>query len=217
MVDSTLEEIKQIYVRNKPFLERIKHKLESETIESLKEYSSEIDRIYFRVKEIDRFLEKIQKKNYSNPLVNIEDQIGGRVIVFFKDDIAFVKDKLMKTFYALEDKMVERPEDEITHTSRDDAFGYQSFHLIFKFPPEFNTMIEPYEGKFPKTFEIQIRTIFMHAYAEPQHRIAYERSEELPKEIRKNLAWIAASAWGADQEYQRVINWWLNKEDIKKS
>jgi len=44
----------------------------------------------------------------------------------------------------------------------------------------------------------------MHAYAEPQHDFAYKRSDELPFETRRELAWIAAMTWGADKAYQRV-------------
>jgi ppGpp synthetase/RelA/SpoT-type nucleotidyltranferase len=57
----------------------------------------------------------------------------------------------------------------------------------------------------PSTFELQIRTLFMHAWAEPQHDMGYKAAQELTREIRRELAWIAASAWGADQAYDRVF------------
>jgi ppGpp synthetase/RelA/SpoT-type nucleotidyltranferase len=53
----------------------------------------------------------------------------------------------------------------------------------------------------PSTFELRVRTIFMHAYAEPQHNIGYKAASELPGQVRRELAWIAASA------YERVRSW----------
>lgn len=47
----------------------------------------------------------------------------------------------------------------------------------------------------------------MHAYAEPQHDLSYKAAADLPSEIRRELAWVAASAWGADQAYERVRRW----------
>jgi hypothetical protein len=35
------------------------------------------------------------------------------------------------------------------------------------------------------TFELQIRTLFMHAYVEPQHDIGSKAARDLPREIRK--------------------------------
>jgi putative GTP pyrophosphokinase len=47
----------------------------------------------------------------------------------------------------------------------------------------------------------------MHAYAEPQHNIGYKPTGELPRQIKRELAWIAASAWGADQAFERLNAW----------
>jgi putative GTP pyrophosphokinase len=69
----------------------------------------------------------------------------------------------------------------------------------------------------PSTFELQVRTIFMHAYAEPQHNIGYKAASELPGQVRRELAWIAASAWKADQAYERVRSWDAANDAWKQS
>jgi ppGpp synthetase/RelA/SpoT-type nucleotidyltranferase len=53
----------------------------------------------------------------------------------------------------------------------------------------------------PTTFEMQVRTLFMHAYAEPPHDWGYKSGGELTRDVERQLAWIAASAWGADRMY----------------
>jgi len=60
---------------------------------------------------------------------------------------------------------------------------------------------------------LQIRTIFMHAYSEPQHDFAYKAAGDLPPNVRRELAWIAASAWGADQAYARVAEWAASEDE----
>jgi putative GTP pyrophosphokinase len=48
---------------------------------------------------------------------------------------------------------------------------------------------------------MQVRTLFMHAWAEPQHDLGYKPGEHMviDRNQRRRLAWIAASSWGADQ------------------
>jgi GTP pyrophosphokinase len=109
-------------------------------------------------------------KKDSTPLTRkaaeIEDQVAGRVIVFYLDDIAGVLDTLKGTFNA-----VERSR---RHPQRDEEFGYESEHLIAALPPQ--VLPDEWQGRddLPTTFELQVRTVFMHAYAEPQHDLGYK-------------------------------------------
>jgi ppGpp synthetase/RelA/SpoT-type nucleotidyltranferase len=103
------------------------------------------------------------------------------------------------------DGLFRRIEGDHKTPNRDAEFGYESYHRIYYIPAPLRSATS---GVFlPKTFEMQVRTIFMHAYAEPQHDMNYKGADELPSEIRRELAWIAASAWGADQAYDRVLKW----------
>jgi ppGpp synthetase/RelA/SpoT-type nucleotidyltranferase len=194
--------LKDRYEGRKHLLREVKQSLEEETKYSL-EGIEHIDRISFRVKGTDSFVEKAEDPHndplYSEPLVEIEDQIAGRVIVFFVRDLAVVREKLKKTFNAIEHSE-RRP-------ARDAEFGYESDHFICVIPPHAKPDGWDQRDDVPTTFELQVRTIFMHAYAEPQHDLAYKGEKDLPKSIRRELAWIAASAWGADQAYERVIDW----------
>jgi putative GTP pyrophosphokinase len=45
----------------------------------------------------------------------------------------------------------------------------------------------------------------MQAGAEPQHDLSSKAAHELSPETRKELAWVAASAWGADHALERVL------------
>jgi putative GTP pyrophosphokinase len=205
-----MPEIQELYEARQLFLHQLSDSLEARTTETLKSLPH-IDRISFRVKATQSFLEKALGlrdeggNRYERPLVEIEDQVAGRVIVFFMADLAPVKQSLLELFLPIE-LTTKRPR-------RDDEFGYQSEHLILMIPPwakpkKWESIDDP-----PVTFEVQLRTIFMHAYAEPQHEISYKSVRELTPDVRRELAWIAASAWGADAAYARVRDLTIHRRD----
>jgi putative GTP pyrophosphokinase len=196
------DDLKNQYSKRQPILEELRRLVQQETVDALAGLRH-IDRIIYRVKGVDSFLAKAtDPKNesfYTDPLAEIEDQIAGRVITFFLNDLPLVKTRLMNTYSTVEG-WTRRPE-------RDAEFGYESEHLILIIPPQVKPSGWDSHERMPTTFELQIRTIFMHAYAEPQHDIGYKGADDLPKEIRRELGWIAASAWGADHAYERVRQW----------
>lgn len=180
----------------------IADKLESELREVLRGFPH-IDRIGFRVKETESFVKKVanhqQSIPYEFPLVEVEDQIAGRVLVFFRPDVVSIQRRLKEKFTAVESVRREPPKDA--------EFGYESHHLVCTLPPHVLPSGWLSRNDVPRTFELQVRTLFMHAWAEPQHDLAYKAASDLPREIRRELAWVAASAWGADKAFERVWTW----------
>jgi len=197
-----LDDLRRLYLQRVPLLQQVADNLAQETRDALQGIPH-IDRVAFRVKTVESFLAKAadpkNQPTYADPLVEIEDQVAGRVIVFHLADISTVLDALKGTFNTVE-RSQRRPD-------RDAEFGYESSHLIATLPPHLVPDAWSACEDVPTTFELQVRTIFMHAYAEPQHDLAYKALHELPREIRRELAWIAASAWGADQAYERIARW----------
>ncbi len=197
------DELLRAYEARLDLLRALALTLQRETEESLSG-TDHIDRIYFRVKGSAPFVDKArdprtQPKPYSDPLTEIEDQVAGRVLTFFVQDLQPVKDRLCDTFNPVEIAHKRPPKDE--------EFGYESHHLILNIPPHLKPPGWPNRRDLPSTFEIQVRTLFMHAWSEPQHELEYKASTDLPSEIRRELFWVAASAWGADQALSRVLDW----------
>jgi putative GTP pyrophosphokinase len=196
------DDLARIYSSRLPLLEAAKAALERETADALAD-AEHIDRVSFRVKSITSFVAKASDPAndppYSLPLLEVEDQIAGRVIVFFLRDMSSVQERLAQTFSTVEWSRRQ--------PARDEEFGYESDHMICIIPPHLKPVGWVERDDMPNTFELQIRTIFMHAYAEPQHDMAYKSPGDLPGMVRKELAWIAASAWGADRAYERVREW----------
>lgn len=202
------EKLRQNYEARIPILESLCEALESETFRAIQDVNH-IDRVYFRVKDTVSFVKKALDPDndppYKDPLAEIEDQVAGRIIVFFREDLDLIMDRLRGTFNSIEFER-RRP-------AADAEFGYETNHVICVVPPQVKTSDSEERNDLPETFELQIRTIFMHAYAEPQHNFGYKSVKDLPSDIRRELAWIGASAWGADQAYQRVFDWRKANED----
>jgi putative GTP pyrophosphokinase len=192
------EEVAKRYAERQSLLKELSDSLEQE-VRSALDGLPHVDRVSFRVKNPESFVKKatdpLNDPPYADPLVEIEDQVAGRIIVFFLGDIEKVADLIERTFGTVEQSL-RRPE-------RDAEFGYESEHRICLIP-EHLLPVGWDERTFPTTFELQVRTIFMHAYAEPQHDFAYKTKRDIDRGTVRELAWIAASAWGADQSYERL-------------
>jgi ppGpp synthetase/RelA/SpoT-type nucleotidyltranferase len=195
-------------------LEQVAKSLQDLAEAGLSQYDHKhVDRIYFRAKSVSSFVGKVHKRAedaaagveregqrlvaYSNPLSQIEDQVGGRVLVFFRHDIADVVKLLTPGTFNTMEMQDKTP-------LKDSEFGYESTHLICHIPYELRPAEWDQEAPMPETFELQVRTLFMHAWAEPQHNLGYKAPTDLSRDERRQLAWIAAAAWGADDSLDRA-------------
>jgi ppGpp synthetase/RelA/SpoT-type nucleotidyltranferase len=64
----------------------------------------------------------------------------------------------------------------------------------------------------PDFFELQIKTLFQHAWSESSHDIAYKPPRPLTSLEHRNLALSAAQAWGADQIFDQLGKALTSKE-----
>ena len=87
----------------------------------------------------------------------------------------------------------------------DQKFGYLGKHFIIPVPSD----VLPEEGTkdVPKHFELQIKTMFQHAWSESSHNLAYKDDHgKLTSEERRMIAYAAAQAWGADRIFKDVVS-----------
>ena len=188
-----VDDLERAYRERIPALEEMKTSLEAGLVEAL-DGVAHVDRASFRVKTQESFASKARR--YQHPLTDIEDQVAGRVLVFFHSDIASVSQIVCSRWNVVE-AVHKAPE-------KDAEFGYESRHHVFVIPEHLKSGIWNASDEMPTTFEVQIRTLFMHAWAEPQHDLGYKSSSDLSHDVRRQLAWIAASAWGADRAFEEV-------------
>jgi putative GTP pyrophosphokinase len=160
-----------------------------------------IDRIAVRAKSPDSFIAKASKnkggKNYySDPLTQIQDQIGARIILFYLSDVDVACERVMK-YMTVAEEQVKEPKSEW-------QFGYFGRHYILSLP--FDAVPASIEREVaPRHFELQVRTLFQHAWSEADHDIVYKAKQDLTSLQLRQCAFAAAQSWGADRVFQELF------------
>lgn len=185
--------------RYREYLIPIADNIQKRLVEELKDIPR-IDRISARAKDPDRFINKASKtengiKKYSNPLSQIQDQVGARIIVFYLEDVKAIE-KEIEGYYRLIEKKDLVPES-------DSEFGYFGKHYVLKIPED--VISDEYNAiMIPIFFELQIKTLFQHAWSEANHDQGYKSEQDLSSYQKRKLAFTAAQAWGADQIFSEL-------------
>lgn len=188
------------YAERYPLLVRLVPRLE-DMLRRYLEGVPHIDRISARAKDPVRFVTKAAKlgdegkRKYAAPLDQIQDQIGARIIVFYLDDVAAVRDVVERYFQRVEGRELV-PEDHW-------AFGYFGYHWVFPLPEDL--IPEDQETlAYPRFFELQVKTLFQHAWSEANHDLGYKPTRPLTPMQQRRFAYTAAQAWGADRVFNEL-------------
>jgi putative GTP pyrophosphokinase len=147
-----------------------------------------------RTKALESVIEKIDRKEYSSP-DDITDLAGVRVIAYIETDIEKIGNLLAEAFQIHADKSLNKSEELGT-----DQIGYRSVHFVCELGknrtglPEFSA----YKGLI---FEVQVRTVLQHAWAEIEHDRNYKFTGVLPAPIRRRLYLLAGMLEIVDREF----------------
>ena len=152
--------------------------------------------INYRIKNIESFLGKIERKSYENPFEEIEDICGIRIVCYYQSDVERIKEIVKRELIVLEN---ENKEDKLEF----DQFGYRSMHFIIQVPKEWLTTPN-YRGLEELKSELQVRTVLMHAWAEIEHKLAYKSESQIPKEFRRKLSRISAKLEESDEQFEEI-------------
>lgn len=151
-----------------------------------------------RVKTKDSLNKKIDKKDKYWEINEITDVVGCRIISYFDDDVDQIVEILKKEFDIDEDNSVNKKAK-----IESDKFGYLSYHIVCSLnSTRFN--LNEYKRYKDIKFEIQIRTILQHAWAEIEHDIGYKSKQEIPKIIRRKFSRIAGLLETADESFCEI-------------
>lgn len=163
------------------------------------------DRVATRVKQWPSLKAKAKKKRengelmYPSPWDDIHDVLGVRINVFHSTVIPEALAVLGETFD------VKRSVDKAAETRISGGFGYGSHHLVLTVTEDSAAALEelvPYVGW---TFEVQIRTVLQHAWAEFEHDIRYKQGPNPPSPQVDRLFTLAAGLIElADQQFDEI-------------
>ncbi len=145
-----------------------------------------------RAKSVDSFAAKAGRTVdgvpvYTDPLRDIGDQVGLRVITYVRSDVAAVAEVLGSQLRILDDR------DLGQETAGEGRFGYASRHL----------QVARADGR---TAQVQVRTVLQHAWAEFEHDIRYKGTvpEEHARDFDRRFTLAAGLLELADQEFTTI-------------
>lgn len=186
--------------RHKKFLQPLATRL-AEHLQSNLQGLPRIDRVSARAKSPDRFMGKAKKvkdggdRRYSDPLEQIQDQVGARIIVFYLADVEAISIEIDRYYRRIELR------DLVPESLNE--FGYVGKHYILAFPEDlFDDTAD--RTRVPQFFELQIKTLFQHAWSEAEHDLGYKPEEPLTPLQNRQMAFTAAQAWGADHIFSTL-------------
>lgn len=201
-------ELEQEYTRRRAeVLVPLANRLELHIKEIVSGYPR-IDRVTARAKSVDRFLSKAHKvengqAKYTEPLGQIQDQVGARIVTFYLSDVELLS-KVVEGYLAhieLQKIIPDSPSE----------FGYEGKHYIMFIPDDIKDT-SGNEDPDVNFFELQIKTLFQHAWSEADHDLAYKPREGLSVDQKRRVAFTAAQAWGADRIFDELATELLPKE-----
>lgn len=153
-----------------------------------------------RLKDPASLADKLARpdKTYRH-LWEVTDLLGLRVITYFDDDVdrvgRLVERHLPVDFLHSVDKRAHRDPREAVR------FGYRSLHYVCRIPGA-DLQSDP-DAPAPR-FEIQVRTLLSHAWAEIEHDLGYKARDAMPAPVRRRLHRLAGLLELADQEFAAI-------------
>lgn len=163
--------------------------------DSLRSGAFDIHLVAGRAKDPASLLRKLRSRNYGDPASELTDQVGIRVITYFPDQVDPIVRRLRDAFEVDEERSVDKRE---ALTVRE--FGYRSVHLIVR------ARLTGVEGAAAQTlrdlwFEIQVRSLLEHAWAEIEHELVYKSGTVFPEVVLRAFAVLAAQLEDLDQRF----------------
>ncbi len=176
------------YLKIRPYYEQLCEVAKTILKEALSQRAIKIQSIEGRAKTAESFGRKAtkpseidpQKPKYANPIEEIKDLAGVRIVAFFPSAL----DEIDKVI-AQEFEILERS-DKGERLIVEGQFGYNSVHYLVSFSKS-RAALPEYERFSQSVWEIQVRTVLQHAWAEIEHDIQYKSTSVIPLEFGEGL------------------------------
>lgn len=169
----------------------------------IEEYFSDINSecihyIKSRIKSRESILGKARKEGYNNPIDELDDIAGIRIVCHNKSDVSevaeFIKSRYAKSI--IKDKIIKKND------------GYNARHIVVK--------VKPLIGGEPRDtmVEMQLRTIAEDLFGTLSHRDIYKLSINLPESWQKKMKNLGEKLEEVDAIAEDLKQSWIS-ENIK--
>ena len=154
-----------------------------------------IQDLRFRVKEKASADRKLAKVPDLVGYKDMYDLLGLRVVTLFESDLVQAGEIIRQLMNV----------DETTSATKQDLyqpnqFGYMSVHFIGRLHPS-RLELPEYASHADLRFEVQLRSVLQHAWAEIEHDLGYKPSRPVSPSIRRQFSILAAVMELADAQF----------------
>lgn len=192
------ESILKEFDENKSKFSDFGEKMEFLILELIKNENISVHQINGRVKERTSLEKKIDKKdNKYQDISEITDTIGLRIITYLESDVDRIAEIIDREFNLDTENSIDK------RKLKADQFGYRSLHYVVSCKKERTNLVE-YKRFIGLKFEIQIRSILQHAWAEIEHDLGYKGITSIPDAYKRSFNRVAALLESADLEFDRL-------------
>jgi putative GTP pyrophosphokinase len=152
---------------------------------------------YGRVKEREKFLEKIKRKSYDDPFAQMPDIAALRLVCLFESQMPTLDEAVRDAFDVLEMQ-------DLTSFTDPMVFGYASVHYECTIDERYGASRS--EGLRGIRFEVQTRTIAMDAWASVSHHLDYKPPEQsdLPPPLKRGLYALSGVLHVVDAHFESL-------------
>lgn len=191
-----MTELVKAYAAALPEYEALREAAVAHVTQLIQGAGLKIHHITGRVKKTASLEDKLRRKpgRYTS-LDGVTDLVGVRVITYFESDVAAVA-------HLLEDHHVIDWENSMDKSKMHDPdrFGYMGVHYVLRVVED-DGPLQHFQGR---RFEVQIRSILQHAWAEIEHDLGYKNKEAVPREVQRRFYRLAGLLEMADEEFMAL-------------
>lgn len=161
----------------------------------LDDQNVEYSAITCRAKTLSSFVEKLSRKHYADPLNDVTDLAGVRIVYLYKSDLSTIE-KMIEADFDVEEKVDKLEEQE------SDRFGYGALHYLVRLGRK--SAGARYDDLKGLICEMQIRTVLQDAWAILNHHLSYKQESDVPKHLRREISSLSGSLEIADNTFDRI-------------
>lgn len=193
------------FIEKRPQYEQLCNEVAYILGKRMNEGNIEFSAITSRAKSLNSFIEKLSRKSYQNPISEITDFAGVRLVYLYKDDQTSIEKIIESEFRIIEkiDKIAEREPNE---------FGYGALHYLVNIGKKSSGA--RYDDLKELVCEIQVRTVLQDAWAVIYHHLSYKHESDVPQILLRKLNSVSGLFETADDQFNNIR---LEREKYKKS
>jgi len=178
-----IEKIIETYETQKPLYKKLSKEVKYVLEQEIENREIKISNSTYRVKTSESLTEKIKRKFYKNPLEEITDLTGVRIVCYYESDIHYIIEIIKKSF------IVHEHIDSIKNLGVN-KMGYHGSHFVISFGSRYSGA--RYDGIINLKCEIQVRTVLQDAWALISHHLVYKEESLIPARVKRDLNNVAS-------------------------